>query len=179
MAEFRGEIIGIEETLAKVRLVTKVLTSRDAQSVTMFAARAIQREARRRAPQAKVGFSRLNSKISTKPGQLKRSIVARGVSLEEVDRRGPAAFVLPLIWRGSAAARAPHAHLVAFGTQDRRPAPGKVFAFPGSDGRLVYTRRAKGLTANPYMEEAIDTAGPEALFALSEALDELLARRLS
>ena len=178
MSELSGQIIGLEQTLAKVRQVMQVLTSRDAQSVTMFAARAIRDEAKRRAPVAKVAFSRVNSRVATSPGQLRRSIVSRGVSMQEVDARGPAAFVLPLIWRGSVTNRAPHAHLVALGTRDRVPKQGRVFAFPGAGGRLIFTRRARGLKPNPYMEDAAEAAGPRALDELSSAMDTLLARRL-
>jgi hypothetical protein len=177
MPDFRGEVIGLETTLAKANRLLKVTTSRDAQAITMFVAGRIRRQAQIEAPIAKIGFSRLRSKVSVSPGQLRRSIVARGVRQERVTADGPAAFVLPLIYRGAEAKRAPHAHLIALGTRDRRP-KGGVFGFPVAGGRVVFTRHARGLKPNDYMARAVALAGPSALDELSRKFDELIVENL-
>lgn len=186
MSEFSGQIIGLEQTLAKAGRLLGVVTSQDAQAITMYVARRVQRAAQAAAPigiaggrtrDSKSGRFQSGTKVSENPGQLRRSIVTRSVRRDRVLADGPAAFVFPRIYRGAASVRAPHAHLVAFGTKDRTPRTGKVMAF-SVGGRMVFTRRARGLRPNDYMGRAIATEGQAAMDELSEKFDDLLIKNL-
>lgn len=52
--------------------------------------------------------------------------------------------------------------------------PGKLLAFQGDDGTMVFTKRVKGFTGIKFMQRALDDSKPEIDATVQEAADRLL-----
>jgi hypothetical protein len=174
------EVSGVGDLLRELQRIAAGQKTEDAQRIYTAAAGQIAREARRQAP---IGdhpaFTRRKADGSrgaaANPGALRRAIQSRGSSKRARDLFGaPAAYVSVNVRRGKN--RAPHAHLVEFGSRNRAPKSGQLLAFLGSAGQQVFARRVADVAPNPFFARAVKAAGPRALAAAVRAHERLIAK---
>lgn len=104
---FGVEIQGERELIADLARAAEAVNPKAVTEVLTDGARFIAQEAKQRAPRGT---------DSKRPGLLKQSIVYRPFSIQ--GNRRPGAIAITLVGRpNSAQAKAPHAHLVEFGTK--------------------------------------------------------------
>jgi HK97 gp10 family phage protein len=103
---------------------------------------------------------------SRNPGLLKRAIVS---FLGRRRRKGEdiVSFARVNVLKGRV--RAPHAHLIEFGTSERRAKSAKFMTFR-INGQVVRRRTVRGVTANPYFERAVSRSGGRVLDAVTASL---------
>jgi hypothetical protein len=180
MGKTDSAIIGLPELTGRLKALTEGLYSQDAVTVYLAAARRIRDAARREAPvsrwpvasrgHVKDGKFSQDSR-NRAPGALRKAIVA-GAGRRYAEQLGPAAFTVVNIFRGRT--RAPHAHLVAFGTQERSN-KGRLMAFPALGGaRWIFARRVRGVTPDNFFQRAVDSDATPALEAATAAHAKLL-----
>lgn len=96
---------------------------------------------------------------------------------------GPAAFARVNLFKG--ATKAPHGHLVEFGTKARKPKRGKFLVFRDErnfglkgwkTGDLVFVRMVRPMKAQPFFGPAVQSAGPAALEAAAAETQRLLEK---
>ena len=71
--------------------------------------------------------------------------------------------------------KAPHAHLVEYGTGVRRPKRGQVMRFT-IDGRTVFVRDAGRMPRNPFFRRGTTVAEPRAIAMMKTILSEAISR---
>lgn len=155
------QFTGADTLSLRLQKIETSLRSEESQRVFMAIARAARDAAKSRAP---VGPT----------GHLKKSIVAVGVSRTWVYRLGPAAFTRVNLFKGTV--RAPHAHLVEFGTKERTPKNKKVMRFQ-SNGRWVTAKRVKPMPATRFFRKSVDAVLPFAVNLALAAVDRLIAQK--
>lgn len=145
------KLIGIAETQAALRAVSQSLRAQDMRKVYLAAARIIRDQAKENAPK--------------RTGLLRRSITTFASKTKFKERQ--AAITWAQIFRGTV--RAPHAHLVEFGTQGRRQRKdGRLMHFRAQNG-WVSARSVAPMPANHFFGRAVNSHGIRALeFALKE-----------
>lgn len=175
-------LIGLPELQDRLKAMTQQLWSQDAVSVYLAAARRIRDTARREAPvsrwpiASRIQYGEKGITATDKnraPGALRQSIVAIGAR-RYAEQLGPAAFTLVNAFTGRN--RAPHAHLVAFGTRERENR-GRLMAFPALGGaRWIFARRVRGVQPNNFFQRAVDADAGPALAAAASAHAKLLEK---
>ncbi|GIU76766.1 MAG: hypothetical protein KatS3mg005_0004 [Bryobacteraceae bacterium] len=172
-------IDGMEELNAKLSQLTQSLYSEEAVSVYLTAARKIRDEARRQAPVSRWPIislwrgSRGASTARRERGALRKSIVAYAFRGQAGKGIGPGAAAQVNVRWGIQ--RAPHAHLVEFGTRARTSNSGKVMMFPALGGqRWIAARRVGPTPPNPFFRRAVERAGPVALDAARDRIAKIL-----
>jgi HK97 gp10 family phage protein len=159
---------GLEDLERKVRQMMAAIHDEDSYRILGYAAENIRDEARHQAPVGNhLAFSRLKRNsaggitggVTWEPGRLRRSIVSykgkRSIGT-------PAAFARVNVFKGNV--RAPHGHLVEFGTKVRRPRNAKWMTFLSPSGsRWIRAKQVKAMPANPFFERAVKLRGPSAL----------------
>lgn len=175
MARMTLEIIGEKPFREQLAAITKRLTGDEMGKVYLAAAGEVRDEARQQAPMStgdvfgkSLGISQVK-----KPGTLKRSIVA----FKSRAGNTPAAWARVNIFKG--AVRAPHAHLVEFGTKAHGPKNGRFMAFIGRGGHLVFAKRVKGAKANPFFARALSSVGQRAIDRAATKAKQLVEKRLA
>lgn len=147
-------LLGVPEFTQKLKGMVESLSTAETYSVFLTGAREIRDRARGEAPR--------------RTGTLRKAIVAR--SAPRSKGREPAAFALVNLFRG--ANRAPHGHLVAFGTGERHPKQHKFLKITDARnfglkqfvaGDAIYVKRARPVKANNFWERAVNGAGEPAL----------------
>lgn len=110
---------------------------------------------------------------SKNPGLLKRAIIS---FLGRRRRKGEeiSSFARVNIRKGRV--RAPHGHLIEFGTGQRRPKNAKFMAF-SFNGGLVRARTAQGVTANSYFQRAVSRSGGKVLDAVTASLRKQIEKK--
>lgn len=103
---------------------------------------------------------------SKHPGLLKRATIN---FLGRRRRKGEeiTAFARVNVRKGRV--KAPHGHLVAFGTSERRPKSAKFMTFR-LNGAVVRAKKVRGVTANPYFERGVSRRGGRVLDAVTASL---------
>jgi len=154
------QVLGVKTLGADFARLKQVATTAQTRRAFREGAGAIRDEARRRAPR---GRTRDGSK---RPGLLRRSIVS---FLGRRVRRGEdvVSFARVNILKGNV--RAPHGHLVAFGTSERRPKKSRFMTFLYR-GKVVRAKKVRGVTANPFFARAVSVAGHRALLMVASSL---------
>jgi hypothetical protein len=184
MGKTDSAIVGLPELTERLKALAQGLYSQDAVTVYLAAAKRIRDAARREAPVSRWPIAS-RGKFETKDGKLRfaateknrapgalRKAVEAQPARRYAEQLGPAAYVVVNAFRGRN--RAPHAHLVAFGTQERTN-KGKLMAFPAlGGGRWIFTRRVRGVTPNNFFQRAVDTDATPALQAAVAAHAKLL-----
>lgn len=162
------EIQGVRELSARLLAMTEGLDAPEAYRVFLVAARKIRDRAKSNVP---VGKTR----------NLRKAIVAKQARKRK--DLGPAAYSLVNLFKG--ATKAPHGHLVEFGTKLRRPKRGKFLAFKDErnfglkgwkSGDMVFVRQVRPMRPNPFFRTAIETAGPAALQAAAAETQRLIEK---
>lgn len=170
---------GLEELGAKLRQLTQSLYTEEALQVYLAAARKIRDEARRQAPVSRWPIvslwrgSRGGSTARRERGGLRKAIVAYAFRSQAGKSQGPgAAAQVNVTW---GVQRAPHAHLVEFGTRARTAKPGKAMMFPALGGRgWIAAKRVGPTPPNPFFRRAVERAGPLALDAARDRIAKIL-----
>lgn len=146
-------VLGIKGLVRDFEAIRDRATSPEARRIFRIAAGKLRDSARRSAPRAS--------------GTLRRSIISFA-SRRRGKRADAAAFARVNVLSGRI--KAPHGHLVEFGTKDRRPKRGKFLTFYTRRGGWVRAKVVRGMKPNPYFRRGVDVAGPA---ALNEALKEI------
>ena len=160
------KVEGIRELRAQILAMSKILSPDLVEPILLKGAETVAAEARRRAP---VGPG---SKKHGPGGVLRRSIVAKTLR-----RRGesPAPSIAALDRRlmsdtMGANSRAPHAHMVEFGTNER-------IGKKRTKGERDYTGRRFGIMpAKPFLRPAFDSKKREVLEQITRDLGALVDR---
>lgn len=154
------EIEGIADLLADLKRIADGLYADDAQGIYTAAAGEIARDARRRAP--------------VRTGLLRSAIRAKSASKRARNLyKSPAAYAIVGVRRGRV--RAPHAHLVEFGSRGRA-AKGDKLAFRNESGQLRFAKRVEDVPATGFFAKAVQSAGPRALAAAQRAHARLIQK---
>jgi len=103
---------------------------------------------------------------SRNPGLLKRATIN---FLGRRRRKGEdiTAFVRVNVLKGRV--RAPHGHLVEFGTGERRAKSAKFMTFSGN-GQIIRRRTVRGVPANPAFKRGVSRSGGRVLDAVTASL---------
>jgi HK97 gp10 family phage protein len=172
-------IDGLEELKTKLGQLTQSLYSEEAVNVYLTAARKIRDEARRQAPVSRWPIislwrgSRGASTARRERGALRKSIVAYAYRGQAGKGIGPGAAAQVNVRWGLQ--RAPHAHLVEFGTASRTAKSGKVMMFPAMGGqRWIAAKRVGPTPPNPFFRRTVERAGPVALDAARDRIAKIL-----
>jgi len=166
---------GLSELRARLQKMTATMTQEEAGPLLLRVARAIQREARARAPH----FVRTGvPKKYERKGMLRDAIIAwqkrRGVARALYGDNKSAAFV-KVNYSPKLRAFAPHAHFTEFGTKERLPKKkARLLWPPAGGGRWIAARRTRGVAARPYFRPAVTGAG----YAELDAIAAEMARRV-
>jgi hypothetical protein len=147
-----ARVIGIDALNAAYRRVANVLSNPELRKAYLAAGRLIRDEAKTKAPRGK--FSR-------DPGSLRKALQTFAArSLQQ--REKIAAITWVRMFRGSK--KAPHAHLVEFGTAGARfPKKNSVMIFKGRDGGWVRATRVAPMPATHFFRRSVDARGLPAL----------------
>lgn len=172
-------IDGLEELKAKLGQLTQSLYSEEAVSVYLTAARKIRDEARRQAPISRWPIvslwrgSRGTSTVRRERGALRKSIVAYAYRGNAGKGIGPGAATQVNVRWGLQ--RAPHAHLVEFGTASRATRSAKAMMFPALGGKgWIAAKRVGPTPPNRFFRRAVERAGPAALDAARDRIARIL-----
>ena len=151
------DLAGLPEVQSALQAVKTSLTAPELRKVYLAAARIVRDAAKRNAPRGK--FSR-------NPGLLKRSITTFASKTKNKEKQ--AAITWASIFKGSV--RAPHAHLVEFGTKGPRMSKsGKPMRFRSASGQWVSAKTVAAMPAARFFERAVRSHGTRAIdFALKE-----------
>ncbi len=162
------QIQGVRELSARLLAMVEGLERPDAYRVFLVAARKVRDRAKANVPRGKTG-------------NLRKAIIAK--QARKRPGLGPAAYSWVNLFRG--ATRAPHGHLVEFGTKARRPKRGKFlkiednrnFGLKGwKTGDLIFVRMTRPMPANPFFRRAVEAAGPAALEAATRETQRLIEK---
>lgn len=146
-------VLGIKGLTRDFEAIRERATSPEARRIFRAKAGKIRDAVRRTAPRKK--------------GILRRAVISFA-SRRRGARSDVAAFARVNVLSGRI--KAPHGHLVEFGTKDRRPKRGKFLTFYTRRGGWVRAKVVRGMKPNPYFRRGVDVAGPA---ALNEALREI------
>lgn len=151
------DLAGVPEVQSALQAVKTALTAPELRKVYLAAARIVRDVAKRNAPRGK--FSR-------NPGLLKRSITTFASKTRDKERQ--AAITWASVFKG--AVRAPHAHLVEFGTKGPRIGKsGKPMRFRTASGQWVSAKVVAAMPASRFFQRAVQSHGRKAIdFALRE-----------
>ena len=164
------QVIGGAQLDRKLIEIAKTMRRRETRAAFRRGAAVVREAVRGETPQDK--------------GKLRQSVISFG-SKRTGAAAEPAAFARVNILKGRV--RAPHGHLVHFGTQIRRPKRGKVLVFEGELGRglgargkrltgLVFTRRAASLKPNPFFERGVVKSQNQAVTNVVTDLKNIIER---
>ena len=172
-------IAGLRELQAQFAALVKDLSGQEAARAYLAGARIIQRAAQANAPRSQYpAFTRSNRRGSgstSTPGLLKRSIV----SFKNRSEQNPAAYAVVNVRKSFAGgARAPHGHLVEFGTKPRTPKRGKRMVFVNKQGEYVFAKRVSGMAPQRFFKRAVDSQGNAALLAVEQAAAKIVERAI-
>jgi HK97 gp10 family phage protein len=179
-------IEGLARLRAQLEAMTQSLFSEEVAQVYLAAARKLRDAARRQAPVStwpvisrwtwnkKTGEAESQKRMAQ--GALRRAIIAYKLrSIGSKIAGGPAAKAQVNILRGRE--RAPHGHLVEFGTRTRVAKSGRRMPFPAKGGRRwLFAREVKGAPANPFFSRAVQMAGQSALDAAALAVQKIIEK---
>ena len=148
-------VLGIKGLVSDFEAIRERATSPEARRIFRIAAGKIRDAVRSNAPR--------------RDGRLRRAIISFA-SRRRGRRADAAAYARVNVISGRITA--PHGHLVAFGTKDRRPKRGKFLVFYAKRYGWVKKRMVRGMKPNPYFRRGVETAGPS---ALNQALADIAA----
>lgn len=148
-------VLGIKGLVRDFEAIRDRATSPDARRIFRTAAGKLRDAVRSSAPR--------------KDGTLRRAVISFA-SRRRGKRADAAAYARVNVISGRITA--PHGHLVAFGTKDRRPKRGKFLVFYSKRHGWVRKRVVRGMKPNPYFRRGVDSAGPS---ALNQALNDIAA----
>lgn len=156
-------VLGTKALQADFRRLAGMVTSAQARKLFREGAAIVRDQVRAEAPRGSA------SDGATSPGQLRRAIISFA---GRRTRRGEeqSAFARVNIFKGRV--RAPHGHLVEFGTADRIPRQSRFMTFK-SRGQWRRAKRVRGVRPNPYFERGVSIAGPRALNHAAAGLKKL------
>lgn len=174
------QLVGWEDVAGRLSNVTKQMYTTPEMTRVMYAgSKAVQMHARRNAPENRGAHSVIWGKYRYKEDRttgktLRESI--RAFRLTRMQRvYGPGAMAMVNVSRSvrRSRVRAPHAHLVEFGSRMRVPKKAKYMFFPGRQAPLTFRKRVRGMPASPYFEKAIDSSGRLALRRIERAAQKI------
>lgn len=162
------EVIGIEDVRSRLAAMTASLGTAEMSRVYLVAARKIRDAAKREAPVSrwpKTGGG----------GTLRDSIVALS-GRRYAETLGPAAIARVNVKKGRGK-RAPHAHLVEFGTQGaRRPKKSRRLMFAAIGGGVIGPPEVRAMPPNPFWQRAVAQSGGAALDAAARETVRLIQK---
>lgn len=156
-------VLGTSALKEDFRQLAGMVKSAEARKLFRQSAAILRDQIRAEAPRGSA------SDGATSPGQLRRAIISFA---GRRTRRGEeqSAFARVNILKGRI--RAPHGHLVAFGTADRIPRQSRFMVFK-SRGQWRRAKKVRGVRPNPYFERGVSIAGPRALNHATSGLKKL------
>lgn len=156
-------VIGTKALHADLARLAGMVTSPQARRLFRAGAAIIRDQARAEAPRGKA------SDGSTSPGLLRRSIISFA---GRRSRRGEeqAAFSRVNVLKGRI--KAPHGHLVEFGTSDRVPRRARFMTLKVR-GKWRRAKRVRGVRPDPFFARSVTIAGPRALEAVTLGMKKL------
>lgn len=175
---WQTRIEGFRAVEAQLAAVSRDLTGPEAARAFLAGARVIQRAAQANAPRSGYpAFSRYGRKGgSSTPGLLRRSIV----SFQGRNKTNPSAYAAVNVRKSFAGgARAPHGHLVEFGTRARVPKKGKRLVFVNKNGEYVFARRVAAMPAQRFFKRAVDSHSSEALSVALVKTQDIIERAVA
>lgn len=186
MADFKGrsgvlvlELSGVSALLRTLNEARDFYTDAEVRAGYQGAAKGIADTVRRVAPQSKYPWTgwRASKKTSSRPGQLKRSIVGKAFNLASWRRWGPGAFAQVTLRRG-ATNRAPQANIVKSGRRALVPKQKQRMVFMGTGGQAVFARQVKAVPPNDFWRKGIMGAESRAIVTMRAALERAWNRRV-
>lgn len=159
-------VIGKEKLLAVLQGLATDLQSDEVRAGFRKSAALIRDKARAEAP----GYS----------GLLRRAIISFA-SKKRGKKAEPAAWTRVNVLSGRV--KAPHAHLVEFGTKARTPKKKRFMKFTGAlgfgigVGYTVFAKRVARVRPNPFFKRAVDRSDGEALNVAIEAIKAKILKR--
>lgn len=164
-----GEVLGIDEVRSRLAAMTESLGTAEMSRVYLVAARKIRDAAKREAP-----VSRWPKKGGG--GTLRDSIVALS-GRRYAETLGPAGIARVNVKKGRGK-RAPHAHLVEFGTQGaRRPKKSRRLMFRAlTGGGVIGPAEVRAMPANRFWQRAVAQSGGAALEAAARETVRLVQK---
>ena len=163
MATRLADVEGVQDLSRQLLEKVAAVKRPEAFRVMLIAGRVLRDAARAAAP---VGPTR----------SLRKSIQAN-----PAPRRGnrePAAFTLVNLFKDRGV-KAPHGHLVSFGTKERTPkrkAFMKFEAYSGGGDGPVFARRVGRMKPNPFFQRAVEGAAGRALTLATAELERLITK---
>ena len=148
-------IDGIDDLKRQIEKITREMGPDNVEKVNYDAADIITREVQSRAPQGPTG----NLKSSPVTKKLKREYYGHPArAIAAIDRK-----------------KAPHAHLVEYGTSSRREVKDKQVLYDSKTGKF-FGKSVGPMTARPFFRPAVDAKYNEAFDFLKNGLGDLIDR---
>lgn len=161
------QVLGVKALGRDFERLAKVATTTETRRAFRAGAGVIRDEARKQAPR---GRSKDGAK---QPGQLRRAIVS---FLGRRVRKGEDVISFARVNVLAGRIKAPHGHLVEFGTSERKPKRGRFMTFRAG-GKVIRAKRVRGMRANPFFARALGVAGGRALQMVAESLKKQIEGR--
>ncbi len=161
------QVLGVKALGQDFERLKRVATTSETRRAFRAGAGVVRDEARRQAPRGRTKDG------SKRPGQLRRSIVS---FLGRRRRNGEdvVSFARVNVLKGRV--RAPHGHLVEFGTGERRPKTARFMTFRYG-GKIIRARKVRGVQANAFFSRAVGVAGDRALQMVTGSLKKQIEGR--
>lgn len=156
-------VIGTKAFHADLARLAGMVTSSEARRLFRAGAAIIRDQARTEAPRGKA------SEGSTSPGLLRRAIISFGGRRSRLVEK-QTAFARVNVLKGRV--KAPHGHLVEFGTSDRVPRRSTYMTLKVRR-KWRRAKRVRGVRPNPFFERSVTIAGPRALEAVTRGMKKL------
>lgn len=105
----------------------------------------------------------------------------KSIQANPAPRRGgrePAAFTLVNLFKDRGV-KAPHGHLVSFGTKERTPKKKRFMKFEryaGGGSGPIFAKRVGRVKPNPFFQRAVESAASRALATATAEIERLIAK---
>lgn len=161
------QVLGVKALGQDFERLKRVATTSETRRAFRAGSGVVRDEARRQAPRGRTKDG------ADQPGQLRRAITS---FLGRRTRNGEdvVSFARVNVLKGRI--RAPHGHLVEFGTGERRPKTARFMTFRYG-GKVIRARKVRGMRANAYFSRAVSVAGDKALQMVTGSLKKQIEGR--
>lgn len=161
------QVLGVKALSQEFERLKRIATTTETRRAFRAGSGAIRDEARRQAPRGRAKDG------AKQPGLLRRAIVS---FLGRRARKGEDVVSFARVNIRKGRIRAPHGHLVEFGTGERRPKTAKFMVFRYG-GKVVRAKKVRGVAANAYFSRAVSVAGGRALQIVTGILKKQIEGR--
>lgn len=157
-------ISGYKELIAQFDKLSKVADTGEMEGKLLNRARELRNDIRKNAPRS----NKWSGSVDVKPGNLRRAVEAR--KFRKKVPNSPAVYVR------SNRKKAPHAHLVEYGTMNFRfPKHKKVLHFI-YEGEEVFVKKVAPMPPHPYFRPTVDLKQGEIESGIARDAEELIMK---